>query len=210
MYSGIKSILGGWLTRRAAPKDLVRRGILHADPSFPKPSANAIFGNDLRTLRSRADTHRGVPNVVRVLMERLQADGAEALRTEGIFRVPGDSTQMRSMRERINQGEDVDSVVLKCDNLHSVAGLLKMFFRELHSPLLTFELYDAFIRCSSQMGGSPSEADYTELLGLLRQLPEGCDAYMLTNVRAPIMSLPALLWWPQAPGSHAKSHAVPA
>lgn len=34
-------------------------------------------------------------------------------------------------------------------NPHTVAGLLKVFFRELPEPLLTFELYDAFLAAIS-------------------------------------------------------------
>jgi len=30
--------------------------------------------------------------------------------------------------------------------MHSVAGMLKMFFRELAEPVLTFDLYDELIR----------------------------------------------------------------
>jgi len=175
MYSGIKQILLGWLPGRAAPKDLVRRGILHADPSASKANANTIFGNELRVVLLRADTEQGVPRVVRALMGRLRASDYEGLRTEGIFRVPGDSSEMRGMREHINQGEDLDAVIARCDDVHSVAGLLKMFFRELPSPLLTFELYDAFIRCSARLGGSSTDSDLTELHGLLRRLPEGHD-----------------------------------
>ena len=214
MYSGIKQVLRGWLPGRAAPKDLVRRGILHADPSGSKQgtSAHAIYGNALPVVLRRADTDRGVPRVVRVLMGRLRANDYEGLRTEGVFRVPGDSSEMRAMREQINQGEDVEAVFSRCDNLHSVAGMLKMFFREMPSPLLSFELYDDFIRCSSQLSGGAGEADLTEVLGLLARLPEGCKPTtpnitrsthaggMPHNVRSCI-SL-------QARGTLADSHAV--
>ena len=37
----------------------------------------------------------GIPNIVRVLMAKLEADEADALRTEGIFRIPGDDRQVR-------------------------------------------------------------------------------------------------------------------
>jgi hypothetical protein len=40
---------------------------------------------------------------------------------------------------------DLNTVV----NVHTVAGLLKVFFRELPEPLLTFELYDAFLAAIS-------------------------------------------------------------
>ena len=45
------------------------------------------------------------------------------------------------MRAQLNQGADPRALVTSCDNIHSVAGLLKMYFRELCPPLLTFGLY---------------------------------------------------------------------
>jgi hypothetical protein len=125
----------------------------------------------------RSDSEAAVPKVVRVLMARLRADRDEGLRTEGIFRVPGDSTEMREMREAINHGVDVETELAKCDNLHSIAGLLKMFFRELPQPILTFELYDELIRTAMAMGAPSPETDVTELQRLLQRLPIGCAWY---------------------------------
>ncbi|MBP5977877.1 hypothetical protein HW132_35570 [Brasilonema sp. CT11] len=39
-------------------------------------------------------------------------------------------------------GKKID---LTGEDIHNVAGLLKLFFRELPEPLLTFELYESFI-----------------------------------------------------------------
>eukprot|EP00964_Phaeocystis_antarctica_P077301 scaffold47941_cov54-Phaeocystis_antarctica.AAC.5 len=79
-------------------------------------------------------------------MGKLLMDGADGLKHEGIFRVPGDAWEMRDMRRRINEGADAAALVQACDNMHSVAGMLKMFFRELAEPVLTFDLYDDLIR----------------------------------------------------------------
>ena len=175
MYSGIKGFLAGWLPGRKAPKELVRRGILHADPSGGKVPATStgIFGGDLQTILQRPDTEGGVPKIVRVLMAKLRANHDEGVRTEGIFRVPGDATEMREMRESLNQGADVDTEIAKCNNAHSVAGLLKMFFRELPEPILSFDLYDDLIRVSSSLGSPSPTTDVSELQGLLQRLPEG-------------------------------------
>jgi hypothetical protein len=44
---------------------------------------------------------------------------------------------------RDRAGKKVDLEIL--DNAHTVAGILKVFFRELTEPLLTFELYEAWL-----------------------------------------------------------------
>ena len=85
--------------------------------------------------------------------------------------VPGDAYEMRELRRQINEGSDAATLVQACDNMHSVAGMLKMFFRELAEPVLTFALYDECIRCSSAMGGPSESTDTAELTALLARLP---------------------------------------
>jgi len=148
---------------------------LHTDPSggTSKAPSSGIFGSELQTVLQRQDTEQCVPKIVRVLMSKLRANNDEGLRTEGIFRVPGDSTEMRETREALNNGVDLDTEIGKCDNVHSVAGLLKMFFRELPAPILTFELYDDLIRISSALGSPSPDTDVSELQATLHRLPPG-------------------------------------
>jgi len=154
----------------------VRRGILHADPGGGPggSSGDEIFGNELAAALRRPDTSSdGIPRVVSVLMDRLRRNNAEGIRAEGVFRVPGDQTEMRELRQLLNQGGDAEQVLDQCQNLHSTAGLLKMYFRELRPPLLTFELYDDFIRCSAEMGAPSGVGDVSTLRTLLTHLPDG-------------------------------------
>lgn len=43
---------------------------------------------------------------------------------------------------------DVNSVDFMEEPIHALASLTKQFLRDLPEPLLTYELYDDFIRCS--------------------------------------------------------------
>jgi hypothetical protein len=181
-HGKVKNFLLGWLPQRTPPRDLVERGILPDEPLRTRGSPttgaqgnapNAIFGNDLAAILRRADTVDGVPRAVEILMSRLRADGCAGLRNEGIFRVPGDATEMRELRDAMNQGRDPLVVLSQCQNVHSVAGMLKMFYRELSPPLLSFALYDDLISASSRIGAPDEDADLSELMGLLRRLPQG-------------------------------------
>jgi hypothetical protein len=49
--------------------------------------------------------------------------------------------------QRLDKGEDVD-LSQELDP-HAVAGLLKLYFRDLPEPLMTFELYPWFIASMS-------------------------------------------------------------
>ena len=88
--------------------------------------------------------------------------------------VPGDAYEMQELRRRINEGGDAAALVQACDNMHTCAGMLKMFFREASPPLLTFGLYNEFVRCSCAMGSPSESVDTTELRCLLQRLPPGC------------------------------------
>lgn len=64
----------------------------------------------------------------------------------GIFRIPGSTSEIKSIKQMFDSGENVnfgDIEIMKTP--HTAAGLLKLYFRELPEPLLTFELYDCFI-----------------------------------------------------------------
>ena len=66
----------------------------------------------------------------------------------------------------LNIGVDVD--LTKCNDPHTVAGLLKLYFRELPEPLLTFDLYDDFIESHT---GSDYQDKINKVAALIQQLP---------------------------------------
>lgn len=67
---------------------------------------------------------------------------------EGIFRVSGDFGSMRGIYEAYGAGESgIDLLEASKGNMHVVAGVIKMFLREIPIPLLTFEFYDTFMEC---------------------------------------------------------------
>ncbi|MEQ2213665.1 hypothetical protein XENOCAPTIV_018833, partial [Xenoophorus captivus] len=66
-----------------------------------------------------------------------------APRTVGIFRVGSSKKRVRQLREEFDRGIDVQ--LDEEHSVHDVAALLKEFLRDMPDPLLTRELYTAFI-----------------------------------------------------------------
>eukprot|EP00727_Mastigamoeba_balamuthi_P005298 m51a1_g14767 putative rho gtpase-activating protein 1 (476) ;mRNA; r:371231-373160 len=66
-----------------------------------------------------------------------------ALETEGLLRVTGDRAVISELRMAYDAGQLVD--ITPCLDPHSIAGLLKMFLRELPVPLLTYDLFDPLL-----------------------------------------------------------------
>ena len=70
------------------------------------------------------------------------------LEVEGIIRLSGRLSQIEYFKDLYNQGLPVD--LKSCPDPHTIAGLLKLYLRELPEPLLTFDLYDKIIATFSQ------------------------------------------------------------
>uniref|UniRef100_A0A668AJA1 Rho GTPase activating protein 6 n=1 Tax=Myripristis murdjan TaxID=586833 RepID=A0A668AJA1_9TELE len=84
--------------------------------------------------------YRQVPRVVDSCCQHLEKYG---LHTVGIFRVGSSKKRVRQLREEFDQGMEVP--LDEEHSVHDVAALLKEFLRDMPDPLLTRELYTAFI-----------------------------------------------------------------
>ncbi|XP_060888551.1 rho GTPase-activating protein 6-like isoform X1 [Labrus mixtus] len=84
--------------------------------------------------------YRQVPRVVDSCCQHLEKNG---LQTVGIFRVGSSKKRVRQLREEFDRGVDVQ--LEEEHSIHDVAALLKEFLRDMPDPLLTKELYTAFI-----------------------------------------------------------------
>jgi len=140
---------------------------LNADGSL---ADSKVFGASLEDLAKRADSVDGVPSFVRACIEYLKHD--KAIRSVGLFRESGRALLINNVREAINDGQcmwlllRVNAAIMTDEfvlpgahaafedllhdhddiTIHSVAGLLKRFFRDLAVPLIPSTLNDMFMR----------------------------------------------------------------
>jgi hypothetical protein len=123
------------------------------------PPVNPVFGLSLEELFRRD----GSP-VPLVVYQCIQAVDLFGLEVEGIYRIPGTSSHIQSLKGLFDSGmltpiinDAATDMLLDATqvdfrnpeafqhDVNSVAGLLKQFFRELPYPLLTKEFYTKFI-----------------------------------------------------------------
>eukprot|EP00047_Mylnosiga_fluctuans_P004414 m.234431 g.234431 ORF g.234431 m.234431 type:complete len:393 (+) comp12658_c0_seq1:14-1192(+) len=102
-------------------------------------SQTAVFGVPLDVVVSRQGLECGSLLVPRCLAQIASMIRNE-INTEGLFRVCGSSSRIKQVQAQIDEGGDVEGGV------HEVCGLLKLFLRELPEPLLTYRLYEPFVR----------------------------------------------------------------
>ncbi|CAM9314755.1 unnamed protein product [Phaeothamnion confervicola] len=91
-----------------------------------------------------------VPPVVLECMGFLDAHG---LYVPGLFRVPGNKETVGELKHRFDSGEHVEFNET-IHNVHDVATLLKMFFRELPEPVVPPDCYHALL----EAGTRPADA----------------------------------------------------
>ncbi|KAM7015591.1 LOW QUALITY PROTEIN: unconventional myosin-IXAa [Tautogolabrus adspersus] len=84
---------------------------------------------------------RTVPLVVEKLINYIEMHG---LYTEGIYRKSGSTNKIKELK--LGLDTDVDSTNLDDYNIHVIGSVFKQWLRELPNPLMTFELYEEFIR----------------------------------------------------------------
>ncbi|KAM8973992.1 unconventional myosin-IXa isoform 2-T2 [Pelodytes ibericus] len=96
------------------------------------------FGVELSRLTNE---ERTVPVLLEKLISYIEMHG---LYTEGIYRKPGSTNKIRELRQSLDT--DIDTVNLDEYNIHVIASVFKQWLRELPNPLMTFELYEEFLR----------------------------------------------------------------
>ena len=158
----LRSHLSGFFAHRVSREELERSGVL---------KRSLVFGVQLETLSlaDDADHELGIPRVMRRCLDVLSEP--EVLSLHGLFRISGDSREISEMKVKLDVGEPVD---LYAATPHSVAGLLKLWLRELPEPLLTFDMYApiiATVRALQQQQQQQQGALLDALNALLDALP---------------------------------------
>ncbi|XP_018608120.1 unconventional myosin-IXAa isoform X2 [Scleropages formosus] len=96
------------------------------------------FGVEVTRLTS---DDRTVPLVVEKLINYIEMHG---LYTEGIYRKSGSTNKIKELKQGLDT--DVESMNLDEYNIHVIASVFKQWLRDLPNPLMTFELYEEFLR----------------------------------------------------------------
>ncbi|KAF8498699.1 hypothetical protein F5888DRAFT_1691149 [Russula emetica] len=135
-------------------------------PIAPANVHRAVFGVVLEESLEVASI-AGLPAIVFRCIEYLEKTKAD--QEEGIYRLSGSSAVIKNLKDKFNSEGDVD--LLRSDEFwdpHAIAGLLKSFFRELPSSILTRDLHMRFL---SVMDLVDPQERITELSHLIAILP---------------------------------------
>ena len=112
--------------------------LIYSSKRSTKPGA---FGCDLT--EHLMTTGESIPLVLSWCSQFIEISGI----VNGVYRLSGFVGNMDRLRSCFDENKtpDADDPALEQD-VHCVASLLKLYFRELPEPLLTYDLYDHFIK----------------------------------------------------------------
>lgn len=164
-------------------------------PSLESEAATrstTIFGATLSESLRFVDPPSRVPSVVTRCLEFLDARHASG--EEGIYRLSGSNSAIRSLKEAFNKGEtlrisvtdntDGDYDILAAERpyeVHAVAGLLKLFLREMPTMVLTRELYPHFLAVAEEYQQHETDGSLSVT---------GLDEHGMGQLRALVDALP--------------------
>ncbi|XP_059213217.1 rho GTPase-activating protein 18 [Centropristis striata] len=128
-----------------------------------KTKESGVFGVPLATLLEQ-DQRRVPGTKVPIILQRLiNHIEEEGLNTEGLLRIPGVATRVKSLCQELESSFYDGVFPWQQLKQHDAASLLKLFIRELPHPLLTVEYLNAFIAVNKL----PTKKQQLQALNLL-------------------------------------------
>ncbi|KAJ7421975.1 Protein FAM13B [Willisornis vidua] len=127
--------------------------------------ANKIFGIPLDELQQEGQPDNEVPFIVRHVVDYIEEHGG--LEQEGLFQVNGNAETVEWLRQRYDNGEDVDLV--KEADVPSAISLLRVFLQELPEPVIPGSLHTHLMQLSQDYNNEDEFG--RKLRFLLQQLP---------------------------------------
>lgn len=146
---------------------------------------------------------------------------SEGVKEEGLFRLAAGASVLKRLKQTM--ASDPRSLQEFCSDPHAVAGALKSYLRELPEPLMTFDLYDDWMRAASlKEPGARLEAlqevcsrlppenfsNLRYLMKFLARLAEDQEVNKMTPSNIAIVLGPNLLWPPEKEGDQAQLDAA--
>lgn len=101
-----------------------------------------VFGVELETLSANQKVE--IPKIVVHVFEYLHSKKAHL--EEGIFRIPGNNQRIGQLKKQFDTDGHVDLFKQKDLEIHTVAGILKLFLRELPVPIIIPRYYSTFLK----------------------------------------------------------------
>lgn len=132
-----------------------------------------VYGIPLNQVLAREKEADGIPRVLKQCLFYLAQHAGDV---EGIFRVPGDSNIISEYKVLYDCGMSKDVDFSLCSS-HDVAGLCKLYLRELPSPLIPHSSFDSVVNIEKSVENESDDSDdhsehVKKVAELIRDVPK--------------------------------------
>ncbi|KAM4698803.1 N-chimaerin [Rhinophrynus dorsalis] len=138
-----------------------------------------VYSCDLTTLVKAHNTKR--PMVVDMCIREIESRG---LQSEGLYRVSGFTDLIEDAKMAFDRdGEKADISVNVYEDINIITGALKLYFRELPIPLITYDAYPKFLDSAKALDSDAQLETLHEALKLLP--PAHCETlrYLMAHLK---------------------------
>ncbi|XP_067256324.1 unconventional myosin-IXAa isoform X5 [Chanodichthys erythropterus] len=126
------------LCRYACHRKCCQKMTTKCSKKYDPELSSRQFGVELSRL---TNDERTVPLVAEKLINYIEMHG---LYTEGIYRKSGSTNKIKELKQGLDT--DVNGMNLDDYNINVIGSVFKQWLRDLPNPLMTFELYEEFLR----------------------------------------------------------------
>ncbi|KAM5125749.1 beta-chimaerin-like isoform 2-T2 [Callospermophilus lateralis] len=167
-----------------------------------------VYCCDLTTLVKAHDTQRAM--VVDIFIREIEARG---LKAEGLYRVSGFTEHIEDVKMAFDRdGEKADISANIYPDINIITGALKLYFRELPIPVITYDTYSKFIEAAKISNADERLETVHEVLMLLPPAHYETLRYLMIQLKKvtmnekdnymnaenlEIMFGPTLMWSPE-------------
>ncbi|CAG5933119.1 unnamed protein product [Menidia menidia] len=138
-----------------------------------------VYSCDLTTLVKAHNTKR--PMVVDMCIQEIEARGVQS---EGLYRISGFSELIEDVKLAFDRdGEKADISSNAYEDINIITGALKLYFRDLPIPLITYDAYPRFIETAKITDAEKRLESLHEALKLLP--PAHCETlrYLMAHLK---------------------------
>jgi SLIT-ROBO Rho GTPase activating protein len=121
-----------------------------------------LFGGSLEEYLEA--TNQDIPLIIKSCIRVINLYG---LHHQGIFRVSGSQVEINNFREWFERGEDPLADMTDASDINSVAGVLKLYLRELREPLFPIIYFEQFMELAQLESKREFVVRMTELINSL-------------------------------------------
>lgn len=158
------------------PREIKGRKNKQASSLYLEETLLPIFGANLESL----EKHFTFKNVPKFLVDAIDIiERIENIEVDGLYRISGNKVDVDSLKKHLMTSR-YDKSCLYTEDINTLTSLIKLFFRELSTPLIPDEYYE---RLPSNLLLPESIPEIRDILNRIPDLPKDTLKFLVKHLK---------------------------